>query len=219
MTSYWIIGGGRFGLRAAKTLRRLRPDADIRLVEASSERCERLRAAGHQAVCADGIRFLAEGLTEPGHGLWVVAAAPVHVAFEWVRARMSGTAPLAPAAVPEALFRLLPNPVRGAGGEVFASNADSICPEDCAEAGRVCPATGRPRPRRLYAHIRWLPTDPGVKKLVIRSVQLAPGVGGLRARDLLAALAEVRAAKGPVLLATACKCHAVVHVLNVISTG
>ncbi len=216
--TYWIIGGGRFGLRAAETLRQGHPAAEIRIVDPSRRRCERLVAAGHQVLCRDGVRFLADGLSDPARGVWVVAAAPVHVAFEWVRTRLGGSIRIETLPVPEAARDLLPNSVRGSGGEVLASNADFICPPDCAEAGRLCTVTGRPRPRRLYEYIRRLPL-PGVKKLVIQSVQLAPGVGGLRPRDLFTALAEVRAAEGTVLLATACKCHAVVHTFNVISKG
>ncbi len=216
--TYWIIGGGRFGLRAAQILSRRHPAAAIRVVDPSRRRCERLSAAGYDAVCRDGIRFLADGLAEPARGIWVVAAAPVHVAFEWLRARLAGSVRLATTPVPAAVRDLLPNPVPGAGGEVFASNADFLCPPDCAEGGRLCTATGLPRPRRLFAYLRRLPL-PGVKKLVIRSVQLAPGVGGLRPRDLFAALAEVGATEGPVLFATACKCHAVVHTFNVIPEG
>jgi hypothetical protein len=166
--------------------------------------------------CADGIGFLAGGLAGPRQRVWVVAAAPVHVAYEWLCARLAGTLRVVPLTVPGGILRLLPNPHPGARGQVFASNAAFTCPPDCPEAGRTCTATGRPRPRVMHRFLRELPA-PGVKKLVVRSLQLAPGVGGLRPGDLFAALDAVRAATSPVMLATACKCHAVVNLFKTVS--
>jgi hypothetical protein len=140
------------------------------------------------------------------------------VAFEWLRSTLSENDRVEVFPVPDEILNFLPNVVRGRQGEIFASNADFICPPDCPEAGRVCTATGRRRPRSMYAFIQRLPLA-GVKILVIRSFQLAPGVGALRPRDLFAALHEVRSRKTPVLLATACKCHAVLSLFKIISAA
>jgi hypothetical protein len=48
-----------------------------------------------------------------------------------------------------------------------------------------------------------------LKTVVIRSHQLAPGVGGYPPRALFAALNEIEAAQKPILLSTACSCHGV----------
>jgi hypothetical protein len=48
-----------------------------------------------------------------------------------------------------------------------------------------------------------------IKTVVIRSHQLAPGVGGYGPRALFAALDEIAAAQRPVSLSTACSCHGV----------
>jgi hypothetical protein len=50
-----------------------------------------------------------------------------------------------------------------------------------------------------------------IKTVVIRSHQLAPGVGGYSPRDLFAALNEIEAAQGPVSLSTACSCHGIMN--------
>ena len=62
----------------------------------------------------------------------------------------------------------------------------------------------------MHALIQGLPVA-NVKILVIRSFQLAAGVGGLRLRDLLSVLDKACTSKTPILLATACRCHAVIN--------
>jgi hypothetical protein len=213
--TFWIIGGGRFGLRAAEALV-LRDGAEVVVVDPNPDRCRELAERGFRTVCTDGVGFLVDRLTRPDRRLWIVAAAPVHVAFLWLRARLSETARVEAVPVPEEIARRLPNPAAGRGGEVLASNADFLCPPDCVEAGRICPATGRMRPRNMHAFIRRLAAE-NVKILVVRSFQLAAGVGGLRPDDLFSVLAEARSAKGTVLFATACKCHAIASAFKIIS--
>jgi threonine dehydrogenase-like Zn-dependent dehydrogenase len=212
---FWIIGGGRFGLRAAETLR-CRGATEIVVVDSDRDRCRELAGRGFRTECADGVGFLADHLTRPVNRLWIVAAAPVHVAFLWLHARLSETARTEVVAVPAEVVRRLPNAVAGRKGEVYASNAGFICPPDCAEAGRLCAATGRLRPRSMHAFIRRLDAA-NVKILVVRSFQLAAGVGGLRPHDLFSTLADARSSKGTILLATACKCHAVISAFKIIS--
>jgi hypothetical protein len=112
--------------------------------------------------------------------------------------------------MPAEIVGRLRNTFPGVEGQLYASNADFICPPDCPEAGRVCSVTGRRRPRNMHAFIRQIRAA-GVKILVVRSFQLAPGVGGLRPRDLFEALRQIQSAATPVVLATACKCHAVLN--------
>jgi 6-phosphogluconate dehydrogenase (decarboxylating) len=60
-------------------------------------------------------------------------------------------------------------------------------------------------------------TEPrGFRVHVIRSRQLAPGLGAYRVRDLKELLGKVsEAGKGKWLVATACKCHGIVTALQV----
>ncbi len=210
MQEFWIIGGGKFGRRAAETIGRAGPAADILIVEKDPRRCQTLKVGGFPVIEADGIDFLKNRLISPLQKQWIVAAAPVHVAYEWVRACLAGNARLEPQALPAELAGLLPNAMHGGKGQWVASNADFICPADCPEAGSVCSFTGRRRPRSMHAFIRHIHA-PGVKILVVRSYQLAPGVGGLRARDLFKALHQIQIAQPPFILATACKCHAALN--------
>lgn len=48
---------------------------------------------------------------------------------------------------------------------------------------------------------------------------MAPGVGGYLPETLFAACTAVARSNGPVLLATACRCHAVEHAVHVRSLG
>ena len=138
MQEFWIIGGGKFGRRAAETIGRAGPAADILIVEKDPRRCQTLIADGFPVIEADGIDFLKNRLISPLQKQWIVAAAPVHVAYEWVRACLAGNARLEPQALPAELAGLLPNAMHGGKGQWVASNADFICPADCPEAGSVC---------------------------------------------------------------------------------
>jgi hypothetical protein len=216
--SFWIIGGGRFGRQAAEVLRHRHGSADILVVEIIPQRCRELADQGFRTLCGEGVAFLRRRLKPLplDSGRWIVPSAPVHVAFEWLRAELSENAGVEVFPVPDEISNRLPNVVHGRQGEIFASNADFICPPDCPEAGRICTATGRRRPRSMHAFIQRLQLA-GVKILVIRSFQLAPGVGALRPRDLFSALQEIRSHALPILLATACKCHAVLNSFRIIS--
>jgi hypothetical protein len=216
--SFWIIGGGRFGRQAAEVLRRRHASADILVIEKLPQRCRELADQGFRTVCSEGVGYLRRHLKASDRGRWIVPSAPVHVAFEWLRAMFSESDGVEVLPVPDEISSRLPNVVHGRAGEVFASNADFICPPDCTEAGWICTATGRRRPRSMYAFIRRLQL-PGVKILVIRSFQLAAGVGALRPKDLFAALDESRSGNIPLLLATSCRCHAVLSLFNIISKG
>jgi hypothetical protein len=206
MQTVWIIGGGVFGLRAAEALRH----AEILIVEKERQRCRELESAGFRTLRADGIGFLAERLESPSQKVWIVASVPVHLAYEWAQARTSEHLRIEALPMPAEIVGRLRNTFPGVEGQLYASNADFICPPDCPEAGRVCSVTGRRRPRNMHAFIRQIRAA-GVKILVVRSFQLAPGVGGLRPRDLFEALRQIQSAATPVVLATACKCHAVLN--------
>jgi len=210
MQTVWIIGGGKFGLRAAAALRRTAGGADMLIVEKDPCRCRELDSMGFRTLCADGIDFLAARLERPPQRLWIVASVPLHLAYEWVKVRITAGSRIESLPIPAEIRRLLSNTIPGNEGQLFASNADSICPPDCSEAGRVCTATGHHRPHSMHAFIRQIHAA-GVKILVIRSFQLAPGVGGLRPRDLFEAFDRIESATTPVVLATACKCHAVLN--------
>ncbi|MGD8614004.1 MAG: NAD-binding protein, partial [Desulfobacterales bacterium] len=82
MENFWIIGGGKFGLRAARTLRKIDAARRITIVEKRKSVCGQLDGLGFDAVCTDGIQYLERHLSANHLPAWVVPAIPLHVAFE-----------------------------------------------------------------------------------------------------------------------------------------
>ncbi len=211
MQAFWIIGYGKVGRRALERLQRKYAEAvftvvDPRLGDNPDE------AGSVRWIQGDGVRFLLDRLpeTDGGDSPWIVPAVPFHLAYEWLAARLGESGTVTASAVPEKLGRELPNAFIGPEGQVFISLADFICPANCIEPRKKCPATGKPRPYELYDHLSGLSSG-DYRPLVIRSHQLAPGVGGYRGAQLKDALDQVRRQPGDYLMSTASKCHGVMH--------
>lgn len=210
-----ILGAGRFGRLAAQRLGRRHPDAAITVVDQATEFAENPVFRGCKTVAADGIDYLVEVMAEAAAPDWIAPAMPVHVAWLWMRRDLAAAGrQVVDLAVPEAVAARVPHPLRGDHGQLYASNADFICPDDCPEPERFCTVTGKPRPVVMFAHLAGLRV-PGFAPVVVRSRQLAPGVGGYRPADLRQAEAAALAAPDAVLLATACKCHAVIDAFRI----
>ncbi len=207
--SIWIIGAGQFGTRAVAYVRRQAPAADISLVDCDAQKLQGWPPGVHTEH-GDGIEFIAHRLEQGEIPSMIVPAAPIHIAFDWIRRTTGDCLQIVPHAVPAAIAARLPNPIHGAEGELYISHADFLCPPDCSEPAKRCTATGRPRPRDMFRMLVEMDTD-GYSPVVVRSHQLAPGVGGYRPESLFAARTAVSRINGLVLLATACRCHGVLH--------
>jgi hypothetical protein len=211
MERFWIIGFGKVGQRALRRLRKRFPDAAITIVEPRDPRPPEGLGAAHWHS-GDGITFLLEHplIDEDGASPWIVPALPRHLAYEWLTARLKERVVFKPCAVPEKVIPLLPNTFKGQEGQVYMSNADFICPENCNEPKKKCPVTGKSRPYSLYDHLARIESE-GYRSLVVRSFQLAPGVGGYRGKQLTAILSTVQNQPGKYIVSTASKCHGVMH--------
>jgi hypothetical protein len=211
MASYLILGNGKFGRLA---LRRLaRQDAAASFV--GVDRDPAVLAVPLDGVPdwtrvqAEAIAFLVQHLGGDGRWDWIIPMVPVHVAFHWLLAGPLAGSAWQPEAVPEALAGLIPGARRGPQGELYLSRAQHICPDDCAEPA-VCPVTGESRDLPLHQELASLNLA-GYEIRVIPSQQLAPGVGGYPPGRLLDLARDLGALKGNVLIATACRCHGVIH--------
>jgi hypothetical protein len=111
---------------------------------------------------------------------------------------------------PHDLVTALPNPINAETGQLYISIADFICPENCPEPDQICTYTNKPRALILHKFLKSIQLK-DLKSVVIRSHQLVPGVGGYKPQALYEALKEIETAQMPVLLSTACSCHAVIH--------
>ena len=206
----WIIGAGRFGQLAARRICKARPQCAVTLVDPDPPQDQDLNRCQVWRVHADGIRFLFDTLDGHNDPDWIVPAAPVHVAYEWIRSRLSSRFEIEPLSVPSNMAHRLPNPRAGKLGTLYVSNATWICPDDCAEPPECCTVTGEAHPCIVYRELEKFQPD-GFQSVVIRSRQLLPGVGGYTPQALFASLEKVRWAAAPVLLSTACRCHAVLE--------
>lgn len=209
-----ILGAGKFGLKAAKTARRRWPGSDITLVDQAIQTCREVEKQPFKVVCEPGITYLAHKMQEPHRPDWVVPCIPVHVVYEWVKQYLAPRYHVETLTVPGQVARMLPNTMNGTDGALYMSNADFICPDNCPEPDDICTYTGKPRPAVIYQMLAAIEYE-NYKSVVLKSRQLGPGVGGYRSQDLLRALDQILDDRSPILLSTACKCHGVMHALQI----
>lgn len=208
MESIWILGAGKFGRMAVERLTRANPESNITLVDQNPQVLQGLTGRAITRIHADGIQFLVENLTGSDQPEWIVAAIPIHVAFEWIRIKLSPMLEIKRIQIPAAVIARLPNALQSEQGTVYTSNAAFVCPDDCPDPAQFCIYTGQPRPCNLHEELEALPSDE-FESIVVRSHQLLPGVGGCQPIDLFRTLNRVKAAAKPILLSTACRCHGV----------
>jgi hypothetical protein len=213
MSHILVLGAGKFGLHALRALKR-HPQNSVTVVDTDPERGIEVTESGGHFTFADSILYLSESLKGTDPPDWIIPAVPLHVAFEWVRTTLPEEVALEQLAVPDRVKAELPHPMPGADGQVYVSHADFICPDDCPEPAGICTYTGQAREPDLYARLARI-TFQDFTSVVVRSRQLAPGLGGFRPNDLFTALGESVSAGGPVLLGTACKCHGVVQAFRI----
>jgi hypothetical protein len=165
------------------------------------------------AVCEEGIAYLADSHKGTDPPELIIPALPLHVAFEWLLTTLPKGAVLSRLKVPAEVLSQLPNPSEGVDGQIYTSYADFICPDDCPEPQEICTHTGKVRKGILHETLANIQSAE-FTSIVVRSRQIAPGLGGYQPDDLFAALSGVLTAGGPVLLSTACKCHGVIQAFN-----
>lgn len=188
------------------------PSNQITIVEQKKRICTQISKLGYRTVCMDGIQYLDRHLISPHDPDWIVPAIPLHVAYEWLSTKLSALNGPSRIPVPADLAAQLPNPIQGKAGQLYISIADFKCPDNCPEPAEICTHTGRPRPMILHEFLKSI-QHKDFKSIVIRSHQLAPGVGGYKPEQLFNALKEIESTQVPVLLSTACSCHGVMDAL------
>ena len=88
METVWIIGGGRFGLRAAKYLLKQDKAFQVVLVDRDQKKLDQARELNCMTELADGIAYLNIHLKSGNLPAWIVPALPVHLAWEWCRMQL-----------------------------------------------------------------------------------------------------------------------------------
>jgi hypothetical protein len=209
----WILGAGHFGQIAARRLLRRAPEASLLVVDTQRERLGELEASlGLATLAEDAMSFLQRQPLSDDQ--WIIPAIPIHVALRWLVSALEGKGRASIVPVPTEVDALVPNPYRVACGTLYASYASFRCPDACSEPDRLCTHTHQPRLGNLFEHLAALQL-PGVAVEVIRSWQLAPGVGGYPGIQLREVLQRLEQRPGRFLIATSCRCHAVIDGLEV----
>lgn len=197
---------------AYERLSALKGNSDFLLIEPVPKKLDRVSAPQRIKRQADGVQILREEMKAGRAPDWIVPALPIHFAAEWCLAS-SDTKSLFRIPIPAGLEYRVPHPMQGSRGDLFVSYADFLCPEDCPEPRGYCTVSGCKRKQSMFAYLAQIRL-PSFESLVLRSQQLAPGVGGYRSDQLLQLLSSVLHSQGNMLLSTACRCHGVVTALR-----
>jgi hypothetical protein len=211
MESFWILGAGRFGTLAVQRILERKKVPRLVVVDRDIHVLEKLREKPIETVEQDAIDFLVH---YPVLGSeWIVPAIPVHVAFAWLCRQLAREGVVTQRAVPSILEQVVPNSLRAKTGALYASFATFRCPDDCDEPNEKCTVTGEVREANMFDVIRNIEVE-GYVTQVVRSHQLAPGVGGYRLSVLWQLFEEARSTEKNILVATACRCHGVMNALR-----
>jgi hypothetical protein len=211
MESFWILGAGHFGTLAVQRILARKKVPRLVVVDRDGHVLEKLRDKSIETVEQDGIDFLVH---YPGLGSeWIVPAIPVHVVFAWLCRQLAREGVVTQLAAPSILEQKVPNSLRAKTGALYASFATFRCPDDCDEPAESCTVTGEVREVNLFDVIRNIEVE-GFVTQVVRSHQLAPGVGGYQLSVLWRLLEGARSTEKNILVATACRCHGVIDALR-----
>jgi hypothetical protein len=203
-----IIGAGRFGKMAAVRLLPTRHSL-LYIVDQDKGKLREVETPRARKICCAGPEFLSERFHLLHSSNVIIPALPVHLAYEWLRRSLPRNLKATPLQVPRALIPLLPHTWEGGDGSLLISYADSLCPDDCPEPEDYCTVTGQKRQTPLHELLNHM-DSPGYRVHIVRSRQLAPGVGGYGVRDLEELLGRISGeGVGKWLVGTACRCHGV----------
>lgn len=202
---YVIAGYGRFGRLALSRLKEAFPKTQALIIENDRNKLAGQFPSGTTAIQSDAVAFLLDSdLPEPDD--FILPMVPFHLVAAYVTARVPNTSETE---LPNQIAHAAPNSIRINFSNLLASRADFLCPDDCPE-GETCTVTGRIN-EPLYSSLASI-TLPGFSVLVQRSYQILPGVGGYPVRDLTKLLSRITT--GRYLVATSCKCHAVITAIQ-----
>lgn len=213
-TGVLVIGAGHFGERAIRILKAMSL-SPIFVVDKERKNLERIQASSVQKVLCDGVCFLEKNLSILHPSMTIVPAIPMHLAFEWLKRTLKDDRAVHQLPVPKEIRPALPHTWNASEGSLLVSYADFKCPDDCPEPEGYCTVTKKRRDLPLYDLLeKTVPRH--FTPHIIRSRQLAPGLGGYKVGDLRSLLDRIKK-EGKVkwLVGTACKCHGTVTALEI----
>jgi len=209
---YLIIGCGRFGSRAAERLLQKNPRPKIIVVDRSKKALKKVSHLPVESEVREGTLYLEQFLSKGRKADYIIPSVPFHLAFEFI---LSRSKPSGGKRIQIPPLSGLPNPVIGKTGDLCTSLATFLCPEDCPEPAQYCTLTKQRRPKPLYRILEEMKGD--FEPSVIRSQQLAPGVGGYSPEavlDLFGNIKKRMELRRTILISTSCRCHGVTSGLS-----
>lgn len=208
MEKIWVIGIGSFGLLAVERLSKKYKNVNFVLADSENKRFELIECPNCTLEQADGVNFLWENLSPANAPDWIIPALPVHLSAQWCLKSL-GLEYIAPVEIPYEIDSLIPNPMHGPGGDVYVTHASFLCPDNCSEPEDTCTVTREKRKENMFDLLENI-NLPGFDSLVIRSHQLAPGVGGYKPAQLFDLKEKIKNAGEKLIVSTACRCHGVI---------
>jgi hypothetical protein len=204
-----IVGAGHFGYLAAERLTRRFPEASFLVFDQRREKLDRIAKDFGITICTEDIPSFFEN-ARVDEKTWIIPAVPIHFAFEWLLHELKKSGGAHPLPVPESVTGQIPNPYRAPSGSLCASFATFMCPDTCSEPDEICTYTKGPRRGNLFEDLARI-NVPDFDVVVIRSWQLAPGVGGYPGGSVKEVWKKIgERAEGRYLIATSCRCHGVI---------
>jgi len=210
--TYLIVGCGRFGSRAAQKLLQKNPRSKIIVVDRNKNVFKRISRLPVEFAACEGTLYLEKFLVRGQKVDYVIPSVPFHLAFEFI---LSRSKPWGGKRAKVPSLTGLPSSTVGKTGDLYTSFASFLCPEDCPEPPQYCTITKQRRPRPLYRVLEDLKGP--FESRVIRSRQLAPGVGGYSPAallDLCEIIKKRMELRRTILISTSCRCHGVTSALS-----
>jgi hypothetical protein len=207
----FIIGFGKFGKLALKQRVRLGDKTRVWIIDSRPEPLNQLEPGLFSVikVLADGPQFLTQFQDWIGDEDWIIPALPIHLAWKWLELNLKTSKSPKALVPPKRLGSGLPfHQVNNKG--LLLSYADFECPEDCPAPLAHCFKTHKKKALPLWKFIAEQRVMHGTL-VVIESRQIAPGVGGYAFKELRKIREMALKAVPPFFVATACRCHGVIH--------
>ena len=212
-----IIGAGHFGKRAARILSQIRhAQTPVLIIDKDKGKLSGIKDLPVESILCDGIDFLVENFRSLNPSNTIIPAIPFHLAFEWLKRYFDNGLSIKKIAEPKGIKSFLPHTWKGSEGSLLVSYADFRCPDDCPEPEDYCTLTGEKREKPLYELLRQL-MIPCFGVHIIRSHQLAPGLGGYKSDELnKLAVSITEGGAGKWLVGTACRCHGTITAMEML---
>jgi len=207
MQKILVLGAGHFGKKAVEAF--ARRASKIVIVDCDKAVLSLADIQNVTPICTEGIYYLSAN--DISLYDWIIPALPVHMAFAWLKAKLEGEGGIMAVPVPPTLG--IPNSYYAADGTAYATLSRQLCPENCPEPEGFCFLTGEERLLPLYRQLERVHVD-GSITFVLRSYQLAPGIGGFTPLQLEKMLADVSDSRLPGLVISSCACHAVINAFS-----